>query len=194
MKKELCAIGLCGLMMLTTAGCFKAPNLDYDKMQESVNSQIDDAMKQLENAIGGSEKEAETKKTKAPEKQSTTITAATSEEATAFDFEASEDYQAAFKEAQQYADLEMSKQWILDYLTDETRDKLKLDTPTYPEIIVSKALENVKADWKNNALKSAKGMRESSVDYSDSEIEEHLLNTSKFTPDEVKYAMDHIND
>ena len=82
----------------------------------------------------------------------------------------------------------MSKQGIYDQLISEYGDQFEISEAQY-------AMDNIQADWNQNALESAKSYREN-MDMSDSEIYNQLVSEygEKFEPSEAQYAIDHLND
>lgn len=96
---------------------------------------------------------------------------------------------AALGSAKTYADtMHMSKDAIYDQLTSSAGDK-------YPEDAAQYAVDNLEADYNENALKSAENYLDM-MDMSDDEIYSQLTSDAgdKFTPDEAKYAVDHLED
>ncbi|WP_313811829.1 Ltp family lipoprotein [Glutamicibacter sp.] len=98
------------------------------------------------------------------------------------------EYQMALNQAQQYSDeYWMSESAIFSVLVDPAEDGFSEEAANY-------ALDNVDADWNENALLVARYLREEehlSVD----EIRDQLLSVEfeAFTIDQVKYAMSHLD-
>ena len=78
----------------------------------------------------------------------------------------------------------MSKQGLYDQLTSE----FEQFTPEAAQY----AIDNVNADWKENALKTAKSYQEY-ADMSTSAIYDQLISDfEQFTPEEAQYAIDNL--
>lgn len=82
--------------------------------------------------------------------------------------------------------MHLSKQDIYDQLTSEYGGQFTADAAQY-------AVDNLKADYKANALASAEsyqvGMHMSSADIYDQLVSEY---GGRFTPEEAQYAIDHL--
>ena len=99
----------------------------------------------------------------------------------------SSEFKAALKSAQQYSDLmHMSKQAIYDQLISEYGN-------SFPEEAAQYAIDNVEANWEENALSKAedyaKTMHMSKMGIYDQLISEY---GEQFTEDEAQYAIDNI--
>ena len=83
--------------------------------------------------------------------------------------------------------MQMSKAGIYDQLTSEYGEKFTPEEAQY-------AVDNVKADWKANALAKAKYYQEM-MNMSPSAIYDQLVSEygEKFTPEEAQYAIDNLN-
>ena len=81
----------------------------------------------------------------------------------------------------------MSKQGIYDQLTSEYGDKFSEEAAQY-------AVDNVKADWKQNALKKAETYQETMA-MSPEAIRDQLTSEygEKFTQEEADYAVENLN-
>lgn len=101
---------------------------------------------------------------------------------------ASDDKDVALERAQMYADWgDMSKQGIYDWLTDDFMGEHF--TPEAAQY----AIDNVQADWKQNALQAAQGY--SDYAYSSRAQIESMLSgdiVGGFTPEEAQYALDNV--
>ncbi|MCZ3542547.1 Ltp family lipoprotein, partial [Lactobacillus gasseri] len=64
----------------------------------------------------------------------------------------------------------------------------------FPEDAAKYAVDHVKADWKKNALESAKTYQKD-MNMSTAEIKDQLTSDSgdKFTPEEAQYAVDNLS-
>jgi len=82
--------------------------------------------------------------------------------------------------------MHMSKAGIYDQLTSEYGDKYSPEAAQY-------AVDNVKADWKANALESAKNYQDL-MNMSPAAIYDQLISEygDKFTPEEAQYAVDNL--
>lgn len=82
----------------------------------------------------------------------------------------------------------MSKQSIYDQLVSEYGEKFTTDEAHY-------AIENLNADFNENALKKAKDYQEL-MDMSSSAIYDQLVSEygEKFTADEAQYAIEHLDE
>ena len=83
--------------------------------------------------------------------------------------------------------MHMSKRGIFDQLTSEYGEKFTEDEAQY-------AVDNVEADWNENALLKAKDYQES-MNMSNSAIYDQLTSDygEKFTKEEAQYAVDHLD-
>lgn len=81
----------------------------------------------------------------------------------------------------------MSKQGIYDQLTSEYGDKFSEEAAQY-------AVDNVEADWKQNALKKAETYQETMA-MSPEAIRDQLTSEygEKFTQEEADYAVENLN-
>lgn len=105
--------------------------------------------------------------------------------------ESSEDvpreYKAALKSAETYSDMmHMSKKGIYEQLISEYGDD-------FPEDAAQYAVDNLEADYKENALKSAETYAEM-MDMSDNAIYDQLISEygDQFTEEEAQYAIDNL--
>lgn len=96
------------------------------------------------------------------------------------------EYKSALKKAEIYDDMSMSKAGLYNQLTSEHGEKFSQEAAQY-------AIDNVKADWKENALKKAKTYQESMA-MSPSAIYDQLISEhgEKFTEEEAQYAIDNL--
>ena len=81
----------------------------------------------------------------------------------------------------------MSKAGIYDQLTSEYGEKFTAEAAQY-------AIDNVEADWKKNALESAKTYQDMMA-MSPNAIYDQLVSEygGQFTPEEAQYAIDNLN-
>ena len=81
----------------------------------------------------------------------------------------------------------MSKQGIHEQLTSEYGEKFSQEAANY-------AMDNIEANWNENALKKAKSYQEDQ-DMSPEAVREQLTSEygEQFTPDEANYAINHLN-
>ena len=89
--------------------------------------------------------------------------------------------------AKDYSDtMHMSKRGIYDQLTSEYGEKFTEDEAEY-------AVDNVDADWNENALAKAKEYQDL-MSMSNSAIYDQLTSEygEKFTDEEAQYAVDHL--
>lgn len=96
------------------------------------------------------------------------------------------EYKAALSKAESYSKImSMSKAGIYDQLTSEYGEKFEADAAQY-------AIDNMEADWFENALKKAKAYQE--MNMSKSAIYDQLISEygEKFTPEEAQYAIDNL--
>ena len=100
----------------------------------------------------------------------------------------SPEFSAALATAQTYSDtMHMSKKGLYRQLTSDSGEKFPPDAAKY-------AVDNVKADWNENALQTAKNYRES-MNMSKEAIRDQLTSTSgeQFTKSEADYAISHLD-
>lgn len=100
----------------------------------------------------------------------------------------SSEFEAAFKQGQEYAeDLHMSKKGIYDLLISEYGGE-------FPAAAAQYAIDNLEADWNENALKKAedyaKTLYLSKKAIYDQLIDEH---GDKFELDQAQYAIDNVD-
>ncbi|MDU3821188.1 MAG: Ltp family lipoprotein [Cutibacterium granulosum] len=97
------------------------------------------------------------------------------------------EYQNALESAETYVDMNMSKKGLYDQLKSKDGDQFPPEAAKY-------AVEHVKADWKANALESAK-MYQKEQHMSKSAIREQLTSSSgdQFTQSEADYAIKHLS-
>lgn len=103
------------------------------------------------------------------------------------DPDVSREFKAALASAQTYADtLHMSKKGIYDQLVSEHGESFPKDAAQY-------AIDNVEADWKENALKTAENYQDT-MNMSRDAIREQLVSEygEQFTEEEADYAMEHL--
>lgn len=83
--------------------------------------------------------------------------------------------------------MHMSKQGIYDQLTSDAGEK-------FPEDAAQYAIDNLKVDYKKNALEKAKDYA-NQQDMSNDAIYDKLTSSygEKFTQEEAQYAIDHLN-
>nr|VDG62804.1 Host cell surface-exposed lipoprotein [Streptococcus thermophilus] len=105
------------------------------------------------------------------------------------DGEASDDYEEALEEAEIFLDVSsFSKEGLFDILT------LKENDNRFTDEAARYAVDNVDADWKEEALENAESLRKHS-DLSDDDIYRYLVDQSyggKFTEEEGQYAIDNL--
>lgn len=97
------------------------------------------------------------------------------------------EYKAALKRADMYANkMHMSKAAVYEQLISEYGEKFTEEEAKY-------AIENVKANWKENALYKARTYADKMY-MSDSAIYEQLISEhgEKFTEEEAKYAIENL--
>ena len=97
------------------------------------------------------------------------------------------EYKAALKKADMYANkMHMSKAAVYEQLISEYGEKFTEEEAKY-------AIENVKANWKENALYKARTYADKMY-MSDSAIYEQLISEhgEKFTEEEAKYAIENL--
>lgn len=99
------------------------------------------------------------------------------------------EYTSALNQADSYANtMHMSKKGVYDQLTSEYGGQFSAKAAKY-------AIDNVKADWKKNALAKAKDYQ-SQQNLSPEAIRDQLTSSAgeKFTQAEADYAIAHLND
>ncbi len=99
------------------------------------------------------------------------------------------EYKSALSKAEQYSDaMKMSKAGIYDQLTSEYGEQFSAQAAQY-------AVDNLKADYNENALAIAKEYQES-MQMSPAAIRDQLTSKhgEKFTASEANYAIKHLND
>ena len=97
------------------------------------------------------------------------------------------EYKAALRKAKVYSDtMSMSKAGLYDQLTSEYGEKFSAEAAQY-------AVDNLNANWKENALKKAKVYQETMA-MSPSAIYDQLVSEygEKFTSGEAQYAVDNL--
>lgn len=84
--------------------------------------------------------------------------------------------------------MHMSKAAIYDQLTSEYGEQFSKEAAQY-------AIDNLKADYKKNALEKAKEYQDE-MDMSPAAIKDQLVSDygEKFTQEEADYAIEHLND
>ncbi|MGC2941819.1 MULTISPECIES: Ltp family lipoprotein [unclassified Brevibacterium] len=99
------------------------------------------------------------------------------------------EYSSALTQAGTYSDMmHMSKQGIYDQLTSEYGGQFSDDAAQY-------AIDNVQADWNENALESARTYQDEMA-MSPNAIHDQLTSEygGQFTSSEADYAIEHLND
>lgn len=97
------------------------------------------------------------------------------------------EYTSALKSAENYLSfMPMSKAGLFDQLTSEHGDKFTKEAAQY-------AVDNVQADWKEQALKAARNYQEN-MHMSPAKIRDQLVSEhgDKFTKEEAQYAVDNL--
>ncbi|RSX54808.1 prophage superinfection immunity protein [Bifidobacterium dolichotidis] len=101
------------------------------------------------------------------------------------DSHAPRDEQQAIKAAQLYANvLYLSQQGTYEQL-------VKIDN--FSRDNADAAMKQLKVDWNKNAVRAAQSYKQWS-DYTDDEIEQHLVTNDLYTKAQAKYAIAHMND
>ncbi|WP_455538688.1 Ltp family lipoprotein [Terrisporobacter sp.] len=125
-------------------------------------------------------------------KQESTQTTDDTEEVTNDTEEAQDEvpteYKSALIKAQNYNDtMYMSKKGLYEQLVSEYGEKFSPEAAQY-------AIDNVDADWKENALEKAKEYQEQ-MSMSPSAIYDQLVSNygEKFTPKQAEYAINHLD-
>ena len=97
------------------------------------------------------------------------------------------EYKSALRKAKSYANMDMSKAGVYDQLTSEYGGQFTAEAAQY-------AIDNVDADWKENALKRAESYQESMA-MSPKAIYDQLVSEygGQFTAEEAQYAVDNLN-
>lgn len=98
------------------------------------------------------------------------------------------DYISALKSGENYSDMMyMSKIGLFDQLTSEYGDQFSQEAAQY-------AVDNIDADWKENALKSGKNYQET-MSMSPEAIRDQLSSEygEQFTQEEADYAVENLN-
>ena len=97
------------------------------------------------------------------------------------------EYKSALRKAKSYANMDMSKAGVYDQLTSEYGGQFTAEAAQY-------AIDNVDADWKENALKRAESYQESMA-MSPNAIYDQLVSEygEQFTAEEAQYAVDNLN-
>ena len=99
------------------------------------------------------------------------------------------EYVSALAVAENYSEsMHMSKQGIYDQLTSEYGEQFTQEAAQY-------AIDNMQADWNQNALETAKNYQ-SSMNMSPAAIHDQLTSEygEQFTQEEADYAIAHLND
>jgi len=83
--------------------------------------------------------------------------------------------------------MDMSKAGVYDQLVSDHGEQ-------FPEDAAQYAMDNIEADWKENALKKAETYAET-MDMSNSAIYDQLVSDhgEQFTEEEAQYAVDNLN-
>ena len=97
------------------------------------------------------------------------------------------EYKSALRKAKSYANMDMSKAGVYDQLVSEYGGQFTPEEAQY-------AVDNVDADWKENALKRAESYQESMA-MSPKAIYDQLVSEygGQFTAEEAQYAVDNLN-
>lgn len=98
------------------------------------------------------------------------------------------EYISALAKAQMYSDtMNMSKKGLYEQLTSEHGEQFSAEAAQY-------AIENVNADYNNNALKKAE-IYQREMNMSPSAIRDQLVSDAgeKFTKEEANYALENLN-
>lgn len=109
------------------------------------------------------------------------------EEATAAEANVPTEYKSALKKAGTYVTtMHMSKARLYDQLTSEYGEKFSAEAAQY-------AVDNVSADWNENALATAKNYQDTMA-MSPEAIHSQLTSDygEKFTAEEADYAISHL--
>ena len=162
MKKKLLSILLCGAMCISLVACGSSTTNTSAKQNET---NVEENSKGSESNV-----EEETAQADVTEEKEDIPT----------------EYKNALKKAQMYSDsMNMSKAGLYDQLTSEYGEKFPAEAAQY-------AIDNVNADWNNNALKKAKEYQDMAM--SKDAIYDQLTSDygEKFTPDEAQYAVDNL--
>ena len=99
------------------------------------------------------------------------------------------EYKSALKKAESYSKhMHMSKQGIYDQLVSEYGEKFSEEAAQY-------AMDNLKADFKENALEKARSYQDN-MSMSPEAIRDQLTSEygEQFTQEEADYAIEHLND
>lgn len=98
------------------------------------------------------------------------------------------EYTVALKKAESYLKtMPMSKDRLYDQLTSEIADKFPAEAAQY-------AVDNIKADWNEQAAKAAKNYRDN-MNMSNDAIKTQLTSQfDKFTEEQAEYGVQHIDD
>ena len=97
------------------------------------------------------------------------------------------EYKQALKSAQNYIDvMAFSKQGLYDQLTSEYADKYSDEAAQY-------AIDNVKADYKEEAVEAAKNYLDT-MSFSKEGLKDQLTSqyADKYTEEEAQYAVDNV--
>ena len=112
-----------------------------------------------------------------------------SDDASSNDGSVPTEYQTALRKAQSYSDtMHMSKARLYDQLTSDYGEQYSAEAAQY-------AVDNVDADWNENALATAKNYRDT-MDMSPAAIHDQLTSEygEQFTQEEADYAIAHLDD
>lgn len=97
-----------------------------------------------------------------------------------------QEYKNALRKAETYADMDMSKAGIYDQLTSEYGEG-------FPEDAAQYAIDNVEADWNQNALGKAEVYYKDMAMSKDAVYEQLVSDYGeKFTEEQAQYAIDHL--
>lgn len=122
-----------------------------------------------------------------PEASSAPETSAPAETDEAASDDVPREYVSALNSAQRYSDMmHMSRAGLYDQLTSEYGGQFTEEAAQY-------AIENVEADWNQNALESAKNYQDS-MDMSPAAIRDQLVSDygDQFTQEEADYAVENL--
>lgn len=125
--------------------------------------------------------------TKTEEKQTEASTASDETEEPSTDDNVPREYKSALKKAEAYSNkMYLSKQGVYNQLTSEYGEKFPADAAQY-------AIDNVVADWNENALQKAKSYQQ--MDMSTSAIYDQLISEygELFEESEAQYAIDNLD-
>lgn len=126
-------------------------------------------------------------KTETEERSSEITTAAKTETNTDASGDIPKEYRSALNKAKMYSEtMHMSKAGLYEQLTSEYGEQFSKEAAQY-------AIDNIEADWKENALVKAKEYQDT-MDMSPEAIREQLASEygEKFTQEEADYAIEYL--